>query len=379
MPVRIAGSAVRSCFGDGPATFAALLRAECGARPLRHQDPARSGVEYGYEIHDPTPGPFRASAWLADCAREALAAAGVDPAARRTTAIVGTGLRELPAVEAMAVGEARFRTESLHFGAALAGAAPGIGEVHTLAGACSAGGHALALAQDLIELGEADAVLVGGTDAMTVSMLAMIGRVAETPTTRVRPFDADDHGVLLGEGAVAVVLVPDDPAGSAGAAGRAGHVRLLGTGLSCDAWHETAPDHTGILRAMRDAFDRAGRTPGDVGVVYAHGTGTALNDPAEARALAELFGECDPGPLVTAVKGAVGHTSGGSALLSLAMAVHGLEAGVVPPVSGLRRPLPEAAGLRLVRDAPMRTAASTVQIDAFGFGGVNAVALIEAA
>ncbi|MEE3922547.1 beta-ketoacyl synthase N-terminal-like domain-containing protein [Micromonospora sp. BRA006-A] len=70
----------------------------------------------------------------------------------------------------------------------------------TVANACSAGGHVLALAQDMIELGEADAVVVAATDAMTESMLAMIGRVADEPADRVRPFDRDRAGVLLGEG-----------------------------------------------------------------------------------------------------------------------------------------------------------------------------------
>ncbi|MEU6720246.1 beta-ketoacyl synthase N-terminal-like domain-containing protein [Nonomuraea sp. NPDC046802] len=364
MPARIAGSAVRTCLGDGPATFAALLRGEDGVAPLRHQDHAAVGVTHGYEIDDDRPEAFHGSHWLTACLRDALAQSGVDPARQRTVALIGTGLRELSAVE----DGSAFATERLHFAHAVRQAAPQTEAVHTLAGACSAGGHALALAQDLIELGEADAVLVGGADAMTVSMLAMIGRVADRPADRVRPFDAERRGVLLGDGAAALVLVPDRGEGP-------GTARVLATGLSCDAVHPTAPDREGILRAMRQAFERAGRAPGEVDVVYAHGTGTALNDPVEAAALRELHGS--PGPLVTAVKGAVGHTSGGSALLSVAMAVHSMEMGLVPPVTGLRDPLPEADGLRLVRGAPHAADVVTAQVDAFGFGGVNAVSLLE--
>ncbi|HEV2371954.1 MAG TPA: beta-ketoacyl synthase N-terminal-like domain-containing protein [Streptosporangiaceae bacterium] len=371
MTALIAGSAVRTCFGDGAATFAALTEGRSGVAPLKHHDPAHVGVAHGYEINTERPAQFEASEWLTVCVREALDQAGVDPARQRCVALVGTGLRELSAVERMAAGGAPFGAGRLHFRAAVERAAPGIAAVWTLAGACSAGGHALAMAQDLIELGEAEAVVVGAADAMTASMLAMIGRAGDEPATEVRPFDVDRVGALLGDGAVALVLVPDEP-------GRPCLARLLSCGLSCDAWHQTAPDPAGTRRAMTDALERAGRVPADVDLVLAHGTGTLLNDVTEAQVLTEVFTGCQPGPLVTAIKGAVGHTSGGAALLNVAMAVQCLATGTVPPVAGLRDLLPEAAGLRLVRDAAVASAPRTVQTDAFGFGGVNAVSVIEA-
>lgn len=366
MAVRIAASAVRTCLGDGPATFAALLAGRDGVAPLRHFDAKRLNVTHGYQIPDDgPPEPLRASRLLTDCVTEALRQAEIDPRTGRVLALVGTGLRELRAVESGAPVD----TERLHFGSALA--ATGLTGALTLSNACSAGGHALALAQDLIELGEADAVVVGGTDTMTMSMLAMIGRVTEQPADRLRPFDADRRGVLLGEGAAALVVTAPDAA-------RPGLGTVLATGLSCDAGHETAPDLDGILRAMRDALDRAGITPADVDLVAAHGTGTALNDPTELAALRALFAGTAPGPLVTAVKGAVGHTSGGSGLLSAAMVLECLRTGSVPPISGLRDPIPDAEGVRLVRavtHAPLRTAL----VDSFGFGGLNAVTVLRAA
>ncbi|MEV5693460.1 beta-ketoacyl synthase N-terminal-like domain-containing protein [Micromonospora globbae] len=369
MPATITASAVRTCFGDGPATWAALLRGDCGVAPLERATAEQVGVGSGYPIADG--GSFRPSRWLADCVREALAAAGVDPRRQRVVSLVGTGLRESAEVERAALaGVVDFPAERLHFGGAVAAAAHGVERVVTLANACSAGGHALALAQDLVETGDADAVLVGGTDGSTASMLAMIGRVASRPTERVRPFDADRAGVLLGDGAA--VLVVERERGDGGLA------RLLATGLSCDAGHETAPDPEGILRAVRDAHERAGRRPDQIDLVLAHGTGTALNDATEAHVLAEVFAGCAPGPLVTAVKGAVGHTSGGSALLSVAVAVEALRTGHVPPIAGLARPAPEAAGLRLVRGEAVRADPRVAQVDAFGFGGLNAVTLLEA-
>jgi 3-oxoacyl-[acyl-carrier-protein] synthase II len=368
--VLIAASAARTCLGDADGTFRALLRGESGIGQLRYFPAAALNVRRGYHIPQPGPErPLRASAWLAGCVAEAVARAGVDAGRHRVVALAGTGLRELRAVERYAADGIPVRREQLHFGGALREAVPGVATALTISNACSAGGYALALGQDLLELGEADAVVVAGADAMTESMLAMIGRFGEDPTDRVRPFDARRSGALLGEGAAALVLVPEGGCARPVA-------RLLATGLSCDAGHETAPDQAGIARAMTDALARAGRSPGQVEVVYAHGTGTSLNDPTEAAALREVFGV--PGPLVTGVKGAVGHTSGASALTSLAMAVQSLRDGVVPPVVGLDEPLPEGAGLRFVIGKPEPAAARLAQVNAFGFGGVNAVTLLEA-
>jgi 3-oxoacyl-[acyl-carrier-protein] synthase II len=375
--VLIAASASRSCLGDGEETFAALLEGAGGAGPLRFHDPVRLNVTRAYQIAEEIVDEgeeerlFRASGWLSDCVAEALARSGVDAGRRRVVALVGTGLRELRAVERSAFEPIELGAERLHFAAAVRRAAPEVGRVLTLSNACSAGGHALALAQDLIELGEADAVVVAGVDALTESMLAMIGRVTDAPAARLSPFDADRSGTLLGEGAAAFVVVPE------GAAERP-LARLLGTGLSCDAGRETAPDREGIRRAVDDAFARAARRPGEVDLVVAHGTGTALNDALEAGLIRRLSAGA-PGPWITAIKGAIGHTSGASALASVDVAIRCLRSGRVPPIVGLGRPLAEAEGLRLVVGGPVEADLRLAQVDAFGFGGVNAVTLLEAA
>jgi 3-oxoacyl-[acyl-carrier-protein] synthase II len=376
MPALVAASAVRSCFGAGAATFSALLRGDCGVGPLRHGDPAKLNVAAGYHAGADDPNrPLRASRMLAECLGEAAAQAGLagrEWHGRRVVALVGTGLRELSAVEEWALTGASFPVRRLHFADVVRAAVPLVTDVITISNACSASGHALALAQDLIELGEADAVLVGGADTMTQSMLTMIGRAAPAPTAQVRPFDADRNGVLLGEGAAAAVVVADSWPGRPLA-------RLASTGLSCDAHHETAPDVEGICRAMRDAYDRAGRDPASVDLVVAHGTGTALNDPAECEAMRKVLIDAGATPLVTAIKGAVGHTSGSASLLNVDVAVRCLAGGVVPPVVGQRAVLDEGAGLRFALGGPVRMRPTLVQVNAFGFGGVNAVSLLEAA
>lgn len=376
----IIGSALRTCLGDGASTFDGLLAGASGVRPLCFMDGERLNVRFGYHVvdeHLAAERQFRASTWLGECVADALTQAGVNPAEHRVVAVTGTGLREVRSVERfVAMGSPaghRVPAHRLHFGDAVREAAPGVTDVLTLANACSAGGHALALAQDLLDLGEADAVVVGAADSMAQSMLAMIGRVTDEPTTSVRPFDVHRTGVLLGEGAAAVVLVAE---GSALAGGVEPLARVLATGLSCDAHHETAPDVGGVLRAMRDALTRADRQAGDVDLVLAHGTGTMLNDPMEATALRTLLGAHTP--KVTAVKGSLGHTSGAAHLVNLDVAVRALRAGVVPPVTGLSTPIDEAADLDLVTGAPAPTGARLAQVDAFGFGGVNAVTMVEA-
>ncbi|WP_216353452.1 beta-ketoacyl synthase N-terminal-like domain-containing protein [Streptomyces sp. JHA26] len=365
-----------TCLGDQDATYQALLEGRSGVAPLRLGDPAKLAVSHGYEIPDEpgavAPGPRLAGRWLADCVTEALRAARVDPARRRVAVVVGTGLRELRGVEQWHADGARLRLEQLHFTRAVRAVVPEVTEVHTLANACAASGYALALGADILELGEADVVVAAGCDTMTESMLTVIGKVTDGTSDMVRPFDENRPGVLLGEGAAAVVLEhPKDAAD-----GRPVLGTLRGVGLTCDAYHETAPDQAGITTAMHQAHERAGVRPEDIGLVVAHGTSTGLNDPTEAAALLDVFGPA--GPPVTAIKGAIGHTSGGAALMSLLIALTAMRTGTVPPVVGLRSPMSGADKLDLVYGAPLEAGPRLAQINAFGFGGVNAVTIVEA-
>ncbi|MEU3373717.1 beta-ketoacyl synthase N-terminal-like domain-containing protein [Streptomyces sp. NPDC006660] len=374
MSAAITGSSMVTCLGDLEATFLALLEGRSGVAPLRLGDPGKLGVTHGYEIQDGQPAsqPRLAGDWLADCVTKALRAAGVDPARRRVAVIVGTGLRELRAVEQWHADGVPLRLAQLHFKEAVRAAVPEVTEVHTIANACAASGYALALGADILELGDADVVVAAGCDTMTESMLTVIGKVTAGTSDMVRPFDEDRPGVLLGEGAVAVVLErPEDVAD-----GRPCLGVLRGVGLTCDAYHETAPDQAGIVAAMRQAHEYAGISADDIGLVVAHGTSTGLNDPTEGAALLDVFGP--DGPPVTAIKGATGHTSGGSALMSVLVALSAMRAGTVPAVVGLRSPMPEADKLNLVHGAPLQVSPRHAQINAFGFGGVNAVTIVEA-
>jgi 3-oxoacyl-[acyl-carrier-protein] synthase II len=372
----ITGFASVTCLGNADDAFAALCRGETGVAPLRDGDPERLNVRYAYEV--PESGarrPDRVERWLRACLTDAVRSAGIDPRRSRIAVIVGTGLRELRRVESWWTDGTTCRSEDLDFGASVREVLPEAVEVVTISNACSASGYALAVAEDLLALDEADVVIAVGCDSTTESMLAMVGRVGAVPSDALRPFDRYRRGTLLGEGAAAVVLES-----AAGAAERGAPVRawLRAVGLSTDAHHETAPSVAGIAAAMRDAHARAGIEADQVDLVIVHGTGTALNDPAESAALKEVFVAADQ-PLVTAVKGGLGHTSGGSALMSVIVAIQAMGIGRVPAVVGLRDPIEEVRGLRLVVGETQAACPRISQVNAFGFGGVNAVAIVERA
>jgi 3-oxoacyl-[acyl-carrier-protein] synthase II len=310
--------------------------------------------------------PGRASAWLCAAIAQAVADAGLDGDLRDVPVLVGTGLREL-------------RSAELAWQSGVSGLLPDLGpalrerfgavDVQVFSNACSASLHTLGLADDLLRLGQADTVVVAGVDTMTLSMFGLLDVVQPDGVAELRPFQSGRKGVLMGDGAVAVVLRRAASADDA-------YAWLRGVGITCDAYHPTAPDPQGIAAAMRDAHRRAGVRSEDIDVVIAHGTGTALNDTAEAAALASVFA-AGGGPLVTGIKGMTGHTSGSSGLLSLTVAVRALRAGWVPPIHGLAEPVAEAGGLRFAYELTEAREARYAQVNAFGFGGVNAVAIVE--
>ncbi|WP_026424617.1 beta-ketoacyl synthase N-terminal-like domain-containing protein [Actinokineospora inagensis] len=365
------------------AVWEALCAGTSGLSPLRSFDQDKFRVTHAYEIDDREGAedtPARATAWLIDAIAEALSDAGLDEDLSGTPVLVGTGLRELRSVElwwdknkgADKDGTAQpGDLDRLHFGTALRERF-GATNTYTFSNACSASLYALALATDLLAVGEAETVVVAGVDGITTSMHGLLDRVHPEPPDAVRPFDRARKGVLMGEGAAAVVLRKQDGVDPATAKGL-----LRAVGVSCDAFHVTAPDPVGIAASVRQAHARAGIKPEDVDLVMLHGTGTLLNDEAEAAAVAEVFGEHAGGPVMTAVKSMTGHTSGGSGLLGLVLATRALTEGRVPPTVGLVQPVTEAAEFRFARPGDGPADLSVAQVDAFGFGGVNAVAVIE--
>lgn len=372
--------AVCSVAGTAPELFDALCAGRSGLAPLRGFDPALFGAQHAYEMDEPQRSggeglrdrPGRASDLLLRAIAEAVADAGIGEDLDGVPVLIGTGLRELRSAELWAADGVPMGVDDLYFGPAVRerfNAATS----YTFSNACSASLYALGLGVDLIAGGGAETVVVAGVDVITESMFGLLDRVHPVPVDAVRPFDRNRRGVLMGDGAAAVVLRAEPAAGTRPKAW------LRGVGLNCDAYHVTAPDPAGVAAAMDAAYSAAGVTAGDIDLVMAHGTGTLLNDEAEASALSKTFAGRDSSPLVTAMKSMTGHTSGASGLMSLVVAASCLENGLVPPTVGLTDPVPEAEGLRFVTDKAADAELRLAQVDAFGFGGVNAVAIVERA
>ncbi|MBC2903699.1 beta-ketoacyl synthase N-terminal-like domain-containing protein [Streptomyces cupreus] len=373
--VAITGMGVVCCLGDTVSgTFAALCSGRSGVAPLRAFRPELYRARHAYEIDD-RPGrrdeTLRATRWLVRAVRAAIADDGLLDDLGSVPVLVGTTLRELRSVELWWRDGHPFAPRDLHFGTALRDEFAAT-DTHTVCNACAASLYTLGLGADLITLGAAPAVVVAGVDAITESSYGLLDRANDRPPSALRPFERTRSGMLMGEGAAAAVLRRADAAPP-------NRVRAVvrAVALACDAQHPTAPDPKGIAAAIREGHRRASVAAEDVDLVMLHGSGTPLGDEAEAMGLTDVLGPSVRGPYMTAVKSMTGHTAGSSGLLSLIVAVESLRHGRVPPVVGLAEPIEAAREFRLVRGTAAAARLRLAQVNAFGFGGLNAVALVE--
>ncbi len=254
------------------------------------------------------------------------------------------------------------------------------GPIITSTAACASGNYAFLEALRLTRLGEADALIAGGSEAGIIPLaFAALGRMGalstrnEEPAGACRPFDAERQGFVFGEGAAAMVVETEEHALQRGARI---YAEVAGGAITGDAYHITAPDPEGdgAARAMRYALENAGMEPEEIDVVFAHGTGTQLNDVAETRAIKKVFGEHAYRLAVTATKSMVGHLLGAAGAISTLAAVLSIRDGIIPPTINLDRPDPEC-DLDYVPHVARRQPVRAAMVNAFGFGGQN-VALI---
>ncbi|HZA13654.1 MAG TPA: beta-ketoacyl-[acyl-carrier-protein] synthase family protein, partial [Myxococcaceae bacterium] len=250
-------------------------------------------------------------------------------------------------------------------------------EDHTLivSTACASGTHAIALARDLLERGEYDVVVAGGSDAL--DRMKYLGHSALATLTEgiPRPFSRQRDGTLFGEGAAFLVL---ERVGE-GARGRA-YGYCSGAGYSTDIHHLTAPDPAGrgAAAAMSAAIADAGLHPEDVDHVNLHGSGTALNDEAEALALAAVFGRRARDIDCTSIKAAVGHAMGAAGAIEAVATVLSIQRGEIPPTLNVSAS-DLAFEVGLVCERSVRKEVRAALNNSFGFGGANGVVLFSAA
>ena len=247
------------------------------------------------------------------------------------------------------------------------------GPQQSLATACAAGNYAIGAALDDLRAGRVDFALAGGAEPFSRLSLVGFSRSRAMAADRCRPFDRERTGMLLGEGAAMFIL---ERAADALARGATPLAEVVSLGLSCDAYHPTAPlpDGSGMRRAMQSALDVAGVAASEIDWINAHGSGTRLSDAAEARALRALFG--DEQPVISGSKGSLGHALGASSAIELAVCVQGLLEQQIPPTAGHETADAEE-GIECTRE-PVRRPLRWVLNNAFAFGGLNSSLLLRA-
>lgn len=250
----------------------------------------------------------------------------------------------------------------LHVVSALTGAK---GPAWMASTACTSSAKPFATAKRLMHAGIIDAAIVGGVDTLCQMTLHGFESLQALDRVPCRPFHKDRLGISIGEGgAFALVERSGDP-----------RVLVEGVGETSDAYHVSAPhpEGHGALAAMRQALESAGRRPADVDHVNAHGTGTRLNDSAEAKAIQAVFENDVP---VVSTKGYTGHTLGAAAAIEFVFAACAVEEGWIPPSLGASPIDPE---LRIhVPTAVVRGKFRRVLSNSFAFGGNNVSVLVGA-
>jgi 3-oxoacyl-[acyl-carrier-protein] synthase II len=327
-------------------------------------------------------------------AREALAEAGLgsaDPA--RVGVAIGSGIGGVGTLlenhRALLAGGPR-RVSPFFVPMSLANMPAGLVAIHHGFGgpnlchvtACASSAHALGESLRILQRGDADVMVAGGSEAAITplvlagfSNMQALSRRNDAPERASRPFDRGRDGFVLAEGAAVLVLEREAHARARGARVRA---RLAGYAATADARHVAAPDPeaAGAIRCMRGALADAGLPPEAVDYLNAHATSTPAGDEVEAKALHTVFGAHVERLPVSSTKGATGHLLGAAGALEALLCVLSLETGTLPPTINLDDPDP-AFLLDHVAGKPRARAAKVALSNSFGFGGVNAALLFE--
>ncbi len=246
----------------------------------------------------------------------------------------------------------------------------------TLVTACASSNHAIGDAAKIIERGEADVIVTGGTES-AITPLALGGFCAmkatstrnDEPEKASRPFAAGRDGFVMAEGAAVLIIESLEHARKRGAEI---YAEVAGFGTSCDAYHMTAPDPDGrgAARAMTSALRDAALDPEAVDYINAHGTSTPLGDVAETKAIKAVFGN-KPRVLISSTKSMTGHLLGAAGGLEAVVCVLAMKHGVVPPTINYDEPDPEC-DLDYVPNNAREYPVNVAMSNGFGFGGHNA-------
>lgn len=258
------------------------------------------------------------------------------------------------------------------------------GGARTPVSACASGTEAMDMARRLIENGEADVVITGGTEAAihplpiaAFAAMQALSKRNDDPEAASRPYDRDRDGFVLGEGAGALILESEEHARARGARI---YGELAGTAVTSDSFHITAPDDEGLgaARALRQALSIADAEPTDVVHVNAHATSTPVGDRPEYVAMKSVFGDHVDNIAVSATKSQTGHLLGASGAIEAILTVLALHEGQAPLTINLDNQDPEIP-LDVVSGTPraLPEGDKVAISNSFGFGGHNSVAVFK--
>ena len=390
--------------GDVASTWSALLAGQSGVRPLKHEWAEQLQTRIAGEVAvDPTEVLDRVKARRLDrsgqlalvAALEAWSDSGLpgespkeydaDPARIGVAMASGIGgvqtlLSNYDAlkdkgprrVSPLAIPMLMPNSPAANIGLAI-GAKAG---VHTPVSACASGNEAIAVGIDMIRLGRADVVVVGGTEAAVIALpMAAFGQMMalskrnDAPEQASRPWDKGRDGFVLGEGAAALVLESEEHARARGARV---YAEAAGAGITADSHDIAQPDPAGIgaTRAMEMALREADLVPGDIAHINAHATSTPQGDLAEAGAIQSALGEAAGRVIVTSTKSMTGHLLGAAGALESVATVLALRDRRVPPTINLDDP--EDVGLDIAtKQRTLPDGDLAALNNSFGFGGHN--------
>jgi 3-oxoacyl-[acyl-carrier-protein] synthase II len=257
------------------------------------------------------------------------------------------------------------------------------GPLLTVSTACASSLDALGIAARMIESGQCDVAIAGGTDSarskVTLMAAGMYGMFKSQPDPyrACLPFDVHRVGIMGGEGAGVVILERADRAAARGAKV---YGRIRGYASLSDGTHPTSPEPQGKWerRTMELAIQEAAlpNGPAEVDALIAHGTGTPVGDTAEIRAINGLFTDRDEPLAVCSIKGHVGHTAGAAGVMNLMAALHSMRQQALVPTAGTTDVDPEAQFQVVIRE-PAKRRIDTMQVNGFGFGGQDASLVIS--
>lgn len=251
--------------------------------------------------------------------------------------------------------------------------------------ACAGGNHAIADGVDLIRHGDADLMVVGGSEGSInemgigsfAAMRALCREFQDEPERASRPFDKDRCGFVMGEGAGVLILERESHAVARGARI---YAEAAGSGRTCDAHHIVAPDPNAkqAARCMSLAIEKAGLRPQDIGYINAHGTSTTLNDAGETKAIRQAFGRHADDVSVSSTKSMTGHLLAGAAAIEAVITILALQHDRIPPTINQETADPEC-DLDVTPNQARDRKLSAVMSNAFGFGGHNCCTVFKSA